>query len=240
MPENEIILKTDEVSYEDDEEIEEVDDFDYTGYEVVRREFYAHLYDPAVNFKNDSLQFNTACVNKMNGLYIHLLINPADKKMVIKECDEDAKDAVRWCRISKKTGKKVPRKILCRLFALKMFELLGWNVDYKYKLQGNLIRSNNELLIVFDLTETEIYTPIEKDGNGNKIKSTPYYPEGWRDSFGLPVDEHQNALVINLLEGYAKLEFAAKKKAKKKKQESSIQQQTLFDLDSGGDSNERK
>lgn len=236
---DEIILKTEDVSYDDDEDIEEVDDFDYTGYEVVRREFYAHLYDAAVNFKNDSIQFNTACVNKINGLYIHLLVNPTDKKMVIKECDEDAKDAVRWCRISKKTGKKVPRKILCRLFALKMFDLLGWNVNYKYKLQGNLIRSNDELLIVFDLTATEIYTPVEKDSDGNKIKSTPYYPEGWRESFGLLVDKHQNALIVNLLEGYARLEVATKKKAKKKKEEATIQQ-SLFDLENGGGSNERK
>ena len=40
MSENEIILRTEDVSYEDDEDVEEVEDFDYTGYEVVRREFY--------------------------------------------------------------------------------------------------------------------------------------------------------------------------------------------------------
>lgn len=69
---DEIILKTEDVSYDDDEDIEEVDDFDYTGYEVVRREFYAHLYDAAVNFK--MIVFNLiplVLIKLMDCIYIY-------------------------------------------------------------------------------------------------------------------------------------------------------------------------
>ena len=31
----------------------------------------------------------------------------------------------------------------------------------------------------------------------------PFYPKEWKDSFGLPVEEHRKALEINMLDGYA-------------------------------------
>lgn len=37
-----------------------------------------------------------------------------------------------------------------------------------------------------------------KEANG-KIE----YPKEWKDSFGLPVEEHRKALEINMLKGYA-------------------------------------
>lgn len=48
----------------------------------------------------------------------------------------------------KKDGKRKPRKILCRMLGVKVFDLMKWNPEYKYKLQGNLIRSKGELLVV--------------------------------------------------------------------------------------------
>ena len=37
----------------------------------------------------------------------------------------------------------------------------------------------------------------------NKKTRTPFYPKEWKDSFGLPVEEHKKALEINMLKGYA-------------------------------------
>ena len=37
----------------------------------------------------------------------------------------------------------------------------------------------------------------------NKKTRTPFYPKEWKDSFGLPVEEHRKALEINMLKGYA-------------------------------------
>lgn len=37
----------------------------------------------------------------------------------------------------------------------------------------------------------------------------PFYPKEWKDSFGLPVEEHKKALEINILDGYA--EFSTPK-----------------------------
>ena len=92
-----------------------------------------------------------------------------------------------------------------------------------------------ERLLVFDLGDTEIYTPVDK-ANGDNKKVLPYYPEGWRDSFGLPVEAHEKALNINLLDGFARLDIVQKQRtSKRKKTEAPVNtdndQLTLFNVD---------
>ena len=36
-----------------------------------------------------------------------------------------------------------------------------------------------------------------------KTSRTPTYPEEWKNQFGLPVEEHQKSLQINIFDGYA-------------------------------------
>lgn len=45
-----------------DEIIELGDDFDFDGFQVVRREFFAHMFEPAVSFKEDMKLGKTPCV----------------------------------------------------------------------------------------------------------------------------------------------------------------------------------
>ena len=41
--------------------------FDYDGYQVARRELFAHLRDPAIIIRKDSITFNTACIAGFGG-----------------------------------------------------------------------------------------------------------------------------------------------------------------------------
>ena len=40
-----------------------------------------------------------------------------------------------------------------------------------------------------------------------KLNRIPFYPKEWKDSFGLPVEEHKKALETNLTDGY--IEFSS-------------------------------
>ena len=80
---------------------------------------------------------------------------------------------------------------------------MDWNPNYRYKLLGKLIRSNGVLLFVFDLNTPEIFTRVEKEGEKAKTSRKATYPEEWQTQFGLPVEEHQNNLHINIFDGYA-------------------------------------
>lgn len=68
---------------------------------------------------------------------------------------------------------------------------------------GKLIHANGEYLIAFDLTATEIYQRIEKEGEKSQMARKPVYPSDWKNQFGIPFNEHKESMQINLFDGYA-------------------------------------
>ena len=225
----------------DQKAIELAKDFSYDGYQVVRRELFAHLREPAVVIRRDSVTFNTACISGLeDAVYIQILVNQDNKKMVVRQCEENDKDALRWCIA--KPDKRKSRKMSNRIFSAMMYEMMGWDLDCRYKILGHKITYEDETIYVFDLQETEIYLDIKGKrakksteslsgtkhtdvSDDNITQSTengeasaeevkrknriPFYPKEWKDSFGLPVEEHKKALEINILDGYA--EFSTPK-----------------------------
>ena len=184
------------------EVIELSDDFDFEGYQVVRREFFAHTFEPSITFNNYKVYVNTACLNKFpHADCIHLLINRESRILALRPCAESERDAFAWCNTS--GGKRRPRQVTGKFFFAKLFELMGWNLDYRYKLLGKVIHANGEYLIAFDLNASEIFQRIAKDGGKPKTARIPVFPAGWKDQFGLPYHEHQKSLQINIFDGYA-------------------------------------
>ena len=81
----------------DQKALELAQDFSYDGYQVVRRELFAHLREPAVVIRRDSVTFNTACIAGLeDAVYIQILVNQDNKRMVVRKCEENDKDALRW------------------------------------------------------------------------------------------------------------------------------------------------
>ena len=184
----------------DDVEID--DDFSFEGYQVVRKEFFSHKFDPQLTIKDNSITFNNACILKLEKVvYIQFLINPETKQLVIRPCTEDAKDAVRWCIV--KEDKRKSREITCGLFMAKLHELMGWEGVYRYKMMGTVKQKHGQQFFLFDLPSREIYVPQTKNGGVAKPKrNLPYLPESWRDSFGLPIKEHEQATEFDLSRGF--------------------------------------
>ena len=186
--------------------------FSFDGYQVVRREFFSHKFDPTLTIKGNSIIFNNACISKMEQVvYVQVLVNPTTEKLVIRPCEEGARDAIRWCVV--RDEKRKSRQITCGLFTAKLYEMMGWEALYRYKLQGTRINYKGEHLYVFDLTSTEIFLPVIKDPDNPKTKakrSAAVYPADWRDSFGIPVHEHTESTNIDLMEGFAFADVAKK------------------------------
>lgn len=186
----------------DDEIIEMGEDFDFDGYQVVRREFFAHLSEPAVTFNNYKFYVNSACLSKFPDTdYIQVLVNQKTKIMALRPCLENARDSFAWCTNSK--GKRKPKQTTCKLFFAKMVSMMEWNPDYRYKLLGKIVHANGQFMIAFDLTATEVYQRTLSDGSRPKPSRTPVFPAGWQNQFGLPYKEHQQSMQINIFDGYA-------------------------------------
>ncbi len=221
----------------DQKALELAQDFSYDGYQVVRRELFAHLREPAVVIRRDSVTFNTACIAGLeDAVYIQILVNQDNKRMVVRKCEENDKDALRWC--IEKPDKRKSRKMSNKLFSAMMYDMMGWNTDCRYKILGHKITHEDETMYIFDLLETEIFMDTKRKKKANpdslekkeelvtaetdqtpeqnqeeiaakvarKLNRIPFYPKDWKDSFGLSVEEHKKALETNITDGY--IEFS--------------------------------
>ena len=92
----------------DDEKAAEIQKtFSYNGYQTVRRELFAHLREPQMTIRKDSITFNTACIEGLEDtVYIQILVNQDQKRLVIKKCEKDDRDSLRWC--IQKNDKRMP------------------------------------------------------------------------------------------------------------------------------------
>ena len=222
----------------DQKALELAQDFSYEGYQVVRRELFAHLREPAVVIRRDSVTFNTACIAGLeDAVYIQILVNQDNKRMVVRKCEENDKDALRWC--IEKPDKRKSRKMSNKLFSAMMYDMMEWNTDCRYKILGHKITHEDETMYIFDLLEIEIFMDTKRKKKANpdsvekkeelvtaetdqtpeqnqeeiaakvarKLNRIPFYPKDWKDSFGLSVEEHKKALETNLTDGY--IEFSA-------------------------------
>ena len=91
---------------------------------VVRKELFAHLRDPAVVIRNGNITFNTACINGLEDIvYVQLLLCEDEKMFAVKGCEENDKDALRWCVA--KPDKRKSRKMTCPDFTKKLYDMMG-------------------------------------------------------------------------------------------------------------------
>ena len=126
------------------------DEVDLRGFQVVRREFFAHVREPSIIFNDGKVGVNTACVRKLPDVeYVQFLIHREKKLLAVKPCDELDLYSFQWG--STKNGKRFPRQVTGRLFYMKICDLMGWIPQYRYKILGKLSKSNGEYIFVFDL-----------------------------------------------------------------------------------------
>ena len=167
---------------------------DLAGYQVTKAELFAHSREPAITIWDDRVKFNMACLRKFPGVtHIQVLINPDEKRLIIRPCDADAPDSLRW---AKGGGQKElsNRDLQCRVFAAKLFDFMKWDAQYRYKILGKPASCDGEVLFLFKLNDFELFV-------GGKRKGS-YLPKEWRDYFGTPVPEHEESYKINLADGY--------------------------------------
>lgn len=167
---------------------------DLAGYQVTKAELFSHTREPAITIWQTRIKFNMACLREFPGVtHIQILIHPGQKRLIIRPCKPEAPDALRW---AKGGGEKElqNRDLLCKIFAAKVFDLMGWNSEYRYKMLGKPAICNGDMLFLFKLTDFEMFV-----GGGSR---KAYLPGEWRDYFGIPVEQHEDSYKIDLADGY--------------------------------------
>ena len=210
MPPKEQALET-----ERDAKAEELEStFSYDGYQVVRKELFAHLRDPAIVIRKDSITFNTACISGLEDVvYVHVMFNSDLKRIVVRGCDENDKDALRWCIA--KPDKRKSRKMSCKPFSELVYNEMGWDSDCRYKILGYRINFEGETLYVFDRLVPEIFHEGQKRKKGESAPQSEetkpvntrkgFYPDDIAGTFGVPVEEHLKESEVKQIDGYVSM-----------------------------------
>ncbi|GHV41015.1 hypothetical protein FACS189490_07130 [Clostridia bacterium] len=141
--------------------------FSLNNSEVAPGRQFPALSTPTVTFNRNVAYVNAAAMKRLPAVdYVLFMVDREARKLSLRPCGEDERDAVRWRSSGKNTSK--PKHIICEEFSRRLYEFMKWDVGQRFKLRGNFLSSDSEIIIVFDLT-------IPADGD-----------------FGVMYEEHRN------------------------------------------------
>lgn len=175
----------------------EAGDFDMRGFEITRSEFFDTIQRPYAVFQDKKIKFSTACVRKLGkNNRLEFLVNPIDSRFAVRTAAKDSRHAIICSRVS--GGVYYPKEISGAAYLGTLFQLFGWNVDFKYRVSGSLFQKDNEAVYIFNMNDAEAFikphmltregaTEAEADASkplavsGTRIRAIP---REWTNSFG--------------------------------------------------------
>lgn len=175
-------------------------DPDFRGFEIARTQFFGSTRKVRVTFSMEHIVFSIDALQKLdNPEYVELLVHPKKRLFAVRKCSRDSRTAVKWA--TGVSGKITPKALSCAAYISTLFELFGWNQNYRYRAGGVRRQHGEEAILIFDLTETEILIPAElleefrQKTDVSNLEFSPLhlpgrkqtilaYPQSWANSFG--------------------------------------------------------
>ena len=193
---------------EEDPEIHvtvEAGDFDMRGFEITRSEFFDSHRRPYAVFQDKQIKFSTDCVRKLGkNNMVEFLVNPREMKFAVRTAAKDSRHAVACSRVS--NGIYYPKTISCAAYMDTLYQIFGWNSDFKYRVTGTLFQKENEAVYLFNMSDAEVFIKpylmagaAESDAPKDEIKPLSVsgtrvraVPREWMSSFGNQYYLHQH------------------------------------------------
>lgn len=132
-------------------------EFDLRGYEIARSQFFDSTDRITVTFSQGDIRFSAPAVRKLDSTLVELLIHPKKLVFAVRNAGKDCRNAMQWSK--RKDGKNSPREISGTAFLPTLYSLLGWNDDCRYRITGVKRGSGNDAVLLFNLSEPEIFIP---------------------------------------------------------------------------------
>lgn len=129
------------------------------GFQVVSASMFTQAHESVVRFTSSKLSFNSTAIAKLNRImaapdgasvercsHIELLLNPVERVMAVRPCTPDHPNVIRWCDVN---GLSV--NLSCKAFARILYELMGWDESYGYRVQAVPYMHHGDTVLFFDL-----------------------------------------------------------------------------------------
>lgn len=177
---------------------EQISQFDFSGFEKVDSNLFQTNERPTCWFKYNQMFFNVSCLNKMKRTeYVELLFEPLEGLLAIRSCDKHYPNAIKWT--AEKDGRLYTSVRSCSGFANILFESLGWNPNYKYRIVGTKRENRNDAIVIFSLFDAEPYK-VEKVQIDEETEMLAFnlFNKYYIDHFGKPFydDAYANRLYL--------------------------------------------
>lgn len=166
---------------------------DTQKYEVVRQDYFFSLEEPQFTFKNGKAYINAFGLRLYPDKdYIQILINKEEKTLIVKPFQEKVKDSFRWS-----AGKKrQPRHMRCVPLFYMVYQMMGWNINARYRTTGFQQQRGKESVLYFDLKEAICY-----------MDDKEYFPKEWETNFGIIETMHKESELVTVFEEDALFEI---------------------------------
>ena len=159
-------------------------DFDFRGYEIADLGLTTKNM-PVLSIDTSALVFNAQCIHRMGeSSYVEILVHPIDRKLAIRSASEDNRNRIPWLQSS---NSKKPRRIPCAAFIQTIFTLFEWNLSYKYKLTGNILEDQGEIVMFFTAKEASVLIrestlPASSRPSGEALAKSRNHVIGYQDT----------------------------------------------------------
>ena len=211
MNEEQITIEREEIASAKEERRQEIGRiFNPNRMIVIRKELFASLRDPSVTIRDGNITFNTACIRGLEDVvFVNLMIDEEQGLLSVTACDENDKEALRWCVA--KPDKRKSRRMRCPDFTNNLYRVFNWDKKCRYKVLGYQVIFEDKIYYVFDLKVTQIFNekpkkgeePLDENGKPVKVDTRKgYYPEDIANTFGVPMEQHKKEMEITDMDGF--------------------------------------
>lgn len=161
----------------------------FEGYELPPRTQFPMLVKPSVSIKYKRLSFSTSCIRLFEGVkHVLTITNPIKRRLAVVPLSAEESKSVEWARQTK-DGKWTPKDVVSLEYVEKIFALMNWNRECRYKALGQIADSPRGLVLLFDLAEAIMFSNEMKeyiDPNTGEVKKSKiiYYPDAYKGRIG--------------------------------------------------------
>lgn len=145
------------------------------GTRRVRRELFGEWSASTLTISKNDFTFNSSCISLFQDTeFAEILLHPNERILAVRKTTKHNKNAVPW-----RSGTLLSKKI-----SHIVYTLMGWQMDWKYKMTADCFSKNNEQVIMFDLNCCEFRIHDKEKGAVRGI------PSEWLSCFGDGLPEY--------------------------------------------------
>lgn len=138
---------------------------DFTGVEKVSAELCALKEKVYFTIDRNGIAFNAFAKQKLScagdlAEYVEIAYNPIMQVLIVR-ASESCPDSIHWV-CNSINSKSTMKRCSCRGFSNVLFDNMGWNMEYKYRIVGTVTMIDNAPALVFTLDKPIIIVPTQE------------------------------------------------------------------------------